>query len=603
MNRRLLALALGAALCWPSLWSLDFNYRTSQEAPTTWGSGKRDSYDVAVRLAAPLLEGMRITEISVPLSAPSAEKTTVWLSSELKLKKVSGVKSNDPDLLSVEAQVDADGVLRARLDEPYVVPEGGLWVGYSFSLTAADTDQDKNPVAVYEGDNAEGFWVHSTRAYINWESLAAKTGHVSAINVELDGTLPAQGAAIAGVDEAYAKDGEPLSLSLRVANHGSEPLSGFTYHYALPSGQGEGTFEFPEPLPPYFNAPATVKLTLPATSGRGHHQGSIAITAANGQANAENAAEAFALNVLQFVPKKRVVMEEYTSTSCGWCPRGTACMEHISDDYPDQFIGVAWHRSDEMEMPSLPASPDGLPAAYLDRGSDMGAGYWEVFPTFLQMVNKLPQANIEVSARLEGNDIVADSRSIFLADRHSSSCRVAYLLIADGICNPAWIQHNYYADLTEQEKQEYRDLDPYLAEYTDNQPKNLFMYKFPAVVAYCKDPNGIGESLPADIAADTWMEHSTTIPVTDVVGRGGDNLIQPEASYRLAAFVIDGSTRRILNAAICPVQGLSSSLGTPEAVLDDAPGCYYNLQGQPVAHPGHGVYIEVKGSQATKKLL
>lgn len=598
--KRLLALAVGAALAAPSLWAFDFNFRQSDSQLQHWGSGKRDSYDVAVRLAAPLLEGMQITEISVPLAAPSATKTSIWLSSELKLKKVSGVKSNDPDLLCVDAEVDGDGILRAVLAEPYTVPEGGLYVGYSFSLTAADEPGDQAPVAVYEGSNPDGLWVHSTRAYVNWDDLNAQNGYLSAINVKLSGSLPAHGAGVLGIGDAYAKAGEPLKLSVQVANHGTEPLSSFTYRYALPGGEGEGTYTFTEPIAPCFNARHDVELTLPATEERGRYDANLSITQAQGQANAEDLHVAFPLRVLRFQPKKVVVMEEYTSTSCGWCPRGTACIDHISHDYPDQFIGVAWHRSDEMEMPSLPASPDGLPAAYLDRGSSMGAGYWEVFPSFAQMITKLPQANIEVSARLDGDEIVADSRTIFLDDKQKAGCRVAYLLIGDGLCSPMWGQSNYYADLDAAQKQDYKDKDPYLAEYCDELGKVLYMYKFPSVVVYCKDPYGIGSSLPDDIEADTWMEHSTTIPLADVVGRAGDNLIQEDATYRVAAFIINGSTRRILNAAICPVEGLQS--GVRALSGDDAqePARYYNLQGQPVAHPGRGVYVKVQGGRASK---
>lgn len=600
MHKRLLTLLLGAALTVPSLWAFDFNFRGSEADPTTWGSGKRDTYDVAVRLGAPILQGMKITEISVPLNAPSAEKTTIWLSSELKLKKVSGVKSNDPDLLSVDATVGDDGILRAVLPEPFTVPAGGLYVGYSFAVSAADQDADKAPVAVYQGENPDGLWVHSTRAYVNWEDLNAKTGYLSAINVKLDGELAPNCVGIINLADAYAKADEPLTLSLQVANHGTQPLSEFTYHYSLPGGEGDGVYKFPEPIPPYFNTVHNVELTLPATAERGHYEASLSLSRAGEAVNVENSAVTFPLSVLQFVPKKVVVMEEYTSTSCGWCPRGTACIEHLTHDYPDQFIGVAWHRSDEMEMSSLPASPGGLPAAYLDRGADMGAGYWEVYPTFSQMINKLPEANIEVSARLDGDNIVADSRTIFLDEKKNAGYCIAYLLIGDGICDSDWKQSNYYAGLSDAEKQDYKDKDPYLAPYCDSLPHYISMYRFPSVVVYCKDPYGAPAPLPSDIAADTWIEHSTTIPMVDVVGRGGDNLIQEDASYRLVALLIDGTTRRILNAAVCPVQGLQSSIGTLSTEDTDAAAIYYNMQGQRVANPEAGIYIKVQGGRATK---
>ena len=48
------------------------------------------------------------------------------------------------------------------------------------------------------------------------------------------------------------------------------------------------------------------------------------------------------------------------------------------------------------------------------------------------------------------------------------------------------------------------------------------------------------------------------------------------------------------------VQMLSATIGAPQA---DAPAEYYNLQGIRVANPAHGIYIERRGSKATKVLI
>lgn len=603
MKTRFLLLCLLAVVCCPLAQAFDFNYRVGDAASALWGLDKRDNYDVAVRVASPALTGMKITEVSVPLAAPSATKVKVWLSSALTLKKVNGVKTNAPDILSVDAQVDADGMVHVVLPEAYTLTDEGVYVGYSFSLSTADTEADKKPVAVYATTHADGFYVHTTRTYFNWESLSAKLGYVSAMQIELDGTLPAYGLGIVDVDNAYAKQDTPLGVTFRVANHGTEPIHSFAYHYSLPGLEGDGVYQFDQPLLPQFSATREVSLSLPALGERGRFEGSLAITKVQDADNVECAPVSFPLAVLQFMPHKRVVMEEYTSTSCGWCPRGTACIEHITADYPDRFLGVAWHQSDEMTLENRPARPSGLPAAYLDRGNSIGAGYWDVFPVFSEMMNKMPKANIEVSAWVEGDSIKATSQTFFVDDQSGSKCRVAYLLIGDGICGDYWMQSNYYHDLTPAEQQEYIDLDPYLAEYMDL-PKYIADYKFPSVVVYCNAVDGIPGSLPADIVADTPINHSTVIPLANVVGSYGDKLIQENASYRLVALVIDGATSRIVNAGVCNVEGLSvSSTIEPTKVTPAGSVRYYTLQGRPVSHPTRGLYIKVEGGRSSKIMI
>lgn len=167
--------------------------------------------------------------------------------------------------------------LRATLPEGYTIPTEGVYVGYSFSLTDVQ-EADKNPVAVYQGMNKEGLWVHTVRSYFNWESLSAKLGLVSAMQITLDGELPAYGIGLTAAKDVYAQSGEPMALDVQVANHGTQPLDSFTYRYTLPSGEGEGTYRFTEPIQPYFNAVHNVSLTLPVAGERGSSQGAIAIT-------------------------------------------------------------------------------------------------------------------------------------------------------------------------------------------------------------------------------------------------------------------------------------------------------------------------------------
>lgn len=40
---------------------------------------------------------------------------------------------------------------------------------------------------------------------------------------------------------------------------------------------------------------------------------------------------------------RRMVLEEYTGVSCGYCPLGIVCLEKMNQEFPDAFIGIAVH--------------------------------------------------------------------------------------------------------------------------------------------------------------------------------------------------------------------------------------------------------------------
>ena len=52
--------------------------------------------------------------------------------------------------------------------------------------------------------------------------------------------------------------------------------------------------------------------------------------------------------------KRAILVEEFSSSICGHCPRGHAGMERLRTQYGDAFVGVALHRSgadDPMYLP------------------------------------------------------------------------------------------------------------------------------------------------------------------------------------------------------------------------------------------------------------
>ena len=50
------------------------------------------------------------------------------------------------------------------------------------------------------------------------------------------------------------------------------------------------------------------------------------------------------LSTLEHFIPRNVVVEEFTGTGCGWCPRGLVGMEKLRQTFGDRFIGIGIHQ-------------------------------------------------------------------------------------------------------------------------------------------------------------------------------------------------------------------------------------------------------------------
>jgi thiol-disulfide isomerase/thioredoxin len=57
---------------------------------------------------------------------------------------------------------------------------------------------------------------------------------------------------------------------------------------------------------------------------------------------------------------KKVILEDFTGTWCGWCPEGTVILEQLAAANPTNFIPVASHNGDGLEIPDGAAIDNGL---------------------------------------------------------------------------------------------------------------------------------------------------------------------------------------------------------------------------------------------------
>lgn len=67
-----------------------------------------------------------------------------------------------------------------------------------------------------------------------------------------------------------------------------------------------------------------------------------------------------AISIASYAQVKKVVLEDFTGTWCGWCPEGTIVLEGLKVTHGANFFPVASHNGDGLQVPDGAAIDNGL---------------------------------------------------------------------------------------------------------------------------------------------------------------------------------------------------------------------------------------------------
>ena len=199
-----------------------------------------------------------------------------------------------------------------------------------------------------------------------------------------------------------------------------------------------------------FGAGGVYTLSVPfeAASKVGEYPVTFTITKVNGVENGASVKTAQGTN-MTFAKelKKVVVVEEFTGTGCGWCPRGHVAMHNLNEQYGDRFIGIALHQfneNDPMFITDYSLPFEGAPQAVVDRTS-FGDPYANTPTAVAAAMNDFPVAAVTVSGKYNADKTMVDATAT-VESLVSGQYEVAYMLVADGLAGTtsSWKQANFY---------------------------------------------------------------------------------------------------------------------------------------------------------------
>lgn len=171
------------------------------------------------------------------------------------------------------------------------------------------------------------------------------------------------------VDNQYVKDGATLDYSLGILNSGNEVPSSYTLDVAV-DGSVIGTVESPVTLT---GSKQTVKgsVSLPSGLSVGQHTVTVSVAKINGETPTEcvddDKVESTFYVYSESLPRQMNLVEEHTSTMCGYCPLGHQLMEKLQKSRDDVAV-VAIHNSGMGSDPFVTDESDEIASVFMGSG-------------------------------------------------------------------------------------------------------------------------------------------------------------------------------------------------------------------------------------------
>lgn len=152
--------------------------------------------------------------------------------------------------------------------------------------------------------------------------------------------------------------------------------------------------------------------------------------------------------------KRNVVVEEFTGTGCGWCPRGLVGMEKMRNKYGDRFVGIGIHQYNASD-PMYPtryknlgfnSAPSCLVNRTLFTDPYDGTG-GDICDDFEAAMEEGAFASVVVTGTYNEDKTSVDATATITAQDNLEGLQLTFVLIADSLTgtSSSWKQQNYYA--------------------------------------------------------------------------------------------------------------------------------------------------------------
>ena len=338
-------------------------------------------------------------------------------------------------------------------------------VGFNMHFCETATELMKVPIVVCnrysawlvwdEENNTEGFFDYTHMRYQQYKDPNLCYGYFFHCVTEGENHLPDYEFKPQDVSYARAFLGEYGGFSAAFTNYGVRTVNNIKVRCSM--GDQTTTAESNEPIE--FLGYRSVKSGFPAPEKPVRLPLTAEIVEVDGVpvTNAGKMESSIVAVDKNESPARTVVMEEFTGTWCGWCPRGMRAIELLSEMYGEGFIPIAIHSGDNFYCADFQYilnnyGSAGFPGCALNRadfGVDPfnGSGYWTMYDfgvqgNVMQMQARPTEAIINIDKLdWDGKNFTIETTSSFTIDCATSPYAISYAITEDG---QKAVQTNYY---------------------------------------------------------------------------------------------------------------------------------------------------------------
>ncbi len=576
-------------------------YTGEDELNAITNNYKPETYDVAIKVDDPALVGSYIKQITFPLQeVEGVSDISVFLTSQLRVEN----GKNAADLVVKSVTPEEAGFITVELENPYLIPEDGVYVGYSLTVdNVIDYEINATPVAVTAKVNDDALYIHTSDGFLKWFEVSEEMGGSSLITVDVVGSNIMENAAVASGEQLYVKTGQETTIPVTVVNHGSNGLQSIEVSCSVAGKTSKQLFDVS--VPSLMGASTTISLNVPAIDEKGNYDMIVFITSVNGVANEEPIGSPIPVIALNTLPKKRTLLEEYTGMWCGWCPRGYVAMEKLAKLYPDEYVLVSYHNADDLEIMAeedFPSPVNGYPGAFADRAQEvepyygMGNTPFGIADALAERNNNFGMADIAISSTLNEEGVVSITSEItFPVDVTDGNYGVEYVLTADGLTNKNWGQSNYYNTETPTDDTEAADLAEFF-----NGESTVYGLVYNDVAVLTSEMFDGSDNTIDKATADTPVSCNYEFPLDAATNTSGNPIIQDTDKLKVIALLIDKETGEVVNANKAAVE--SATVGIEELATSGSTVNteYHDLSGRKVTAPVNGIYVQTRQYKSGK---
>ena len=360
---------------------------------------------------------------------------------------------------AVTASTSAPGWTTVELSNPWKIDMSqytALFMGYEYTQSSNQQSDTSYPLSMVSEGNPQDVFIYGNLGQgQGFYNLGSDYGNLS-VQAIVEGTFSANRISTSDFGNAYAQLGGTGKVELPLVNTGSAGVSNFDYIVTTDGVSGpEQHYTLDQPVT-QFGANFIAPIELPAASATGQSAITITITKVNGVANEETELNVSAgtLYTVSKIYTRRVLVEEFTGTGCGFCPRGLVGMQLMRETYGDRFVGVGLHQYNKSDPMYFANYPDlgftGAPSCMIDRSGKTTDPYYgsgnSILDECVKALANVAAGDVTLTAEWNTDSTAITATAAVEGYADNADYEVQFVLIGDSLRGntSTWKQHNYY---------------------------------------------------------------------------------------------------------------------------------------------------------------